>query len=196
MKKILFAAVAGMIVYFLWGLVSWTVLQLHDGSLLPFPDEASTTVQALEDDLPNTGVYYYPPQPEDMSDKGQVKRFSELHEGGPIFSVFYLKEGRPVMDWRLFLKSAINYFLLSFLLAFALRQVVESLSSWVQRVLFVTVIGVVIALATYVDNWIWLYHPLPYVVMMSVDLIIRWLLLGMVIAFIIKPERKYKVGSL
>lgn len=196
MKKLLLAATVGMVVYFFWGMIAWTILQMHNSTYLPFPQDQESTIQDLHEAIPKSGVYYYPPQPEDMSDDQQVADHQTRHEKGPLLSLFILKEGKPVMDWQLFAKSAVTYFVLSFLLAFILQQVVESLGSWAQRTLFVTLIGIIIALASYVDNWIWLYHPLPYVIAMSLDLVIRWIILGAVLALIIKPQRKYKVGTL
>lgn len=195
MKRLLLAAAIGMVVYFIWGMLSWAVFQMHSKTYLPWPANQDGTVQQIVNALPESGVYYYPAAPTNAADEQAQADYQSNFENGPLFSLFIQKEGQPLMDWRQFVKAGITYFLLCFLLAFLLQQVVESLGSWAQRTVFVSIIGLLAVGATYIDNWIWLYHPLPYVIAMSLDLAIRWVLLGSVIALIIKPSRRYKVSS-
>lgn len=196
MKRLLLAAAIGMVVYFIWGMLSWAVFQMHGKTYLPWPENQDGTVQQIVNALPESGVYYYPAAPTNAADEQAQAHYQSNVENGPLFSLFIHHGGQPLMDWRQFVKAGITYFLLCFLLAFLLQQVLESLGSWAQRTVFVSIIGLLAVGATYIDNWIWLYHPLPYVIAMSLDLAIRWILLGSVIALIIKPSRRYKVSSL
>lgn len=196
MKKLLLSGLLGMIVYFLWGFLAWTVLPLHQNTIRPLPSGLNDAVSSIAERGLATGAYFYPQQPENMENEEAMSQYTTRHNDGPLLTLLYRAEGVPIMHWSLFVKALVLYFIISFLLAFLLRMVVEYLESLPQRMLFVAVLGLLGALSTYLDHWVWFYYPLGYSVMMSVDLVIRWLLLGLVIGLIIKPERKYKVGNI
>jgi hypothetical protein len=192
MKKVLLSALLGMIVLFVWGFLSWTVIHIHGSSLQPLPNGDALANQ-LSENLPASGVYYYPQEPAPDASDAEKNDLLEKHMEGPIFSVFYNEQGADMMNPLIFIKGLVISFLIAFLIAFIMKQVVDLLGVYIQRLLFVMGIAVLAVLGTFITQWNWMYWPTLYSLMMSFDLIIGWTLAGLVISALIKPEHKYKV---
>ena len=192
MKRVLLATLLGALTLFVWGFLSWTVLHLHDSTYRPIPHDAEVR-DVLDQNISETGVYYYPPEPASMSDEAAVNQWERLHEAGPLFTVMFQKEGRPVMHPLTFVYGLISYLIICFLISLFIRQVVDQLSNYLQRVLAITGFGIAAAIASYINIGVWLYVPWGYAIMMGIDLVIGWLLAGLVISAIVRPEHRYKV---
>lgn len=192
MKKVILASLLGMLVLFIWGFISWTVFHLHGSAIQELP-EGDSIATVLDQHIEENGAYYYPGEPPSNTSAEEYKTYTEKHENGPLFMVLFKKDGAGVMDPAIFIRGLIIQLLITFLISYIMKQVVDLLGVYLQRVLFVTGLGLIAVLGTYFTQWNWFYYPTLYTVMMSVDLLAGWILAGLVISAIIKPEHKYKV---
>ena len=114
--------------------------------------------------------------------------FIKNHEAGPIFSVYYRKEGATPMPSSMMVAGFVNYFLAATLAAFLLSTVGLGWGqSYWRRVGFVTGLGVFTALIAHVGYWNWMYYPLDYTVAFVIDNIVGSALAGLAIAYFIRP---------
>lgn len=72
--------------------------------------------------------------------------------------------------------------------AFMLSMVVGSLRQFSQRVKFVAMIGLFAALVSPIAAWNWMQFPTDYTLVMAADLVVGWVLGGMVLAWQIQPD--------
>lgn len=186
MKRIFIAGVLGAIVYFMWGMSAWLVFHLHDSTVTGITSDEAITKVLQEQDL-ETGVYVAP-WPEDEANPSP--EFLSRSEAGPIYSIYYHKEGSPPMPPSTMIAGFIINFLNSSLAACLLSGAVTGCCrSYAQRVGFCTGLGIFVGLAGHAMYWNWMHFPLDYTIMFIVDVTIGWTLTGLVIAAIIKPQR-------
>lgn len=192
MKRILLASLLGALTFFIWGFVAWTVLHLHDNTIKQLPNGDDFASVAKTHDL-KSGVYFYPAEVDADADSLVKEEMEKRHKEGPIMAIFYRQKGAEVMDPMIFLKGFMLYFIITLGICFIVSRVVENLPAYFSRVIFITIIGLLAALATYMSNAVWMYFDLKYTLMMILDMAISWFLVGMVVSLIIKPLHKYSV---
>ena len=59
-KQIIIGGIVGGIALFMWGFISWVVLSWHYGTVRQDAG-VMEVVKNIDDHLPETGVYYFPP---------------------------------------------------------------------------------------------------------------------------------------
>ncbi len=182
MKKTLLAAVAGGFALFIWGILSWMVLPIHDSTLLPIAEEDSV-VAVLKGTLTEEGVYWFPAMPEGGSPDAYVEKYRR----GPIGMIMYDPEGGdPIMVSQMIVGLLINI-ISAFLVAWLLSRSTAISGGFLERVTYCGMLGIFAALSTYFIGWNWMNVPLGYTTAMAVDLVLGWLLAGTAIAGIMKP---------
>jgi len=98
MVRILVATLAGAVVLFIWNMMAWMMLPLHVPTISQLPDE-DAVVEMLQAQELETGVYMVPwGAEEDFADPEST--FMQRHTNGPIFSIYYSKEGQPPLSSR------------------------------------------------------------------------------------------------
>ena len=191
MIRILLGSLLSAVVLFAFGMMSWMVLGLHDGTVRKLPDQAAVAAMLAEQKL-ETGVYSYPataePVPEAPAAE-QQKAFDDwaaLRRQGPNFSVFYHAQGdEPFAPAVLGGGFAIN-FVCSIIAATLLWMAGPSLASYGRRVLFVALLGVFAAIFRDVALVNWMSFPWDYTQAMIVDVLISWGLAGLILGAIVK----------
>ena len=63
LKQIIIGGLLGGITLFMWGYVSWAVMDWHSTTIVQSHEGVSAVVDGIENNLPETGVYYFPPKP-------------------------------------------------------------------------------------------------------------------------------------
>ncbi len=193
MVRIVVAAVAGAVVLFIWGFVSWVVIPWH--TIDELPDEHQV-IRALGSDT-ESGVYWYP-WTTDMALSEDVRnRQIEKHEAGPVGVIVHHAEGRPVMPLSMHVWGIALYFVTAVSAAILLNMAVTSLGGYVSRVLFVTLIGVFVAAGATMVNWNYMLYPLDFSLHLAADNVVAALLLGLVLGAIVKApsNRMAAVGA-
>ena len=193
MPRILSAAVAGAVVYFVWQMATWMFLPIHGHTVNAFPDEDAIrdalTAQNLE-----TGLYSAPfGSDEEMMDPESA--FTKKHQAGPIFNVFYRKEGSEPMPPLMMVTGLVTDFLAALIVALLLSCANGCCASYGKRVGFVTAFGIFLALTAHVSYYNWMRFPVDYTLMFIVDAVVGWLLAGLAIAAIVKPGAGKQVAT-
>ena len=179
LKKTVAVIVSGVIL-FAWGSVSWMVLPWHQMVANEFTSE-SEVAEVLRANAPKAGVYYLPFAHQDHK-KGETTAF-----------VNALPEGYdPGMREQL----VTQFFgdLISALIIVCLLSQTAGLGYW-GRVGFVALVGVAIGFVSHFPYWNWFGFPTPYVIVTIVNILIAWLLAGLLIAKLVATNTKKVTGS-
>lgn len=186
MKKIIIAGIIGGIVITLWGFIAWMGLNFHQDTMKTCPEDEIIShifVNSLKDE----GVYVIPAMPDAQTEDAQ-KIWQEKIKSGPIATIFFRPTGGdPSMTKNIIVGTIFNI-IAAMLAAWILSRSTASKQSYFTRVSFVGVLSIFAAITIHLSNWNWMYFPLKYTTAMSADLIIGWLLAGLVIAAIIKER--------
>lgn len=182
MKKVLLAALLGGLVHFVWGAFSWMVLPWHSATLNDLPGEA-TILHVLRQNVGQAGVYWFPGmQGAQQSEAARVAQ-EKKHREGPIGWLVYHPQGRDPMPKSTFAMG----FLIDFLSALLAASLVAASAprGYVGRVFLVIALGLFAALVSHAMQWNWMLLPAGYTAVMMADLVLGWLLAGLVIAALV-----------
>jgi len=186
MARIITAGVAGAVVYFIWGMLTWIAIPLHGPTIKALPAEQGI-VDALKAQKLESGVYVapYAAEPADMSDPKST--FMKNHVAGPIFSIYYQEKGTAPMNPGMLAGGFVLNLLAAILAACLLSSVGPCAQNYWCRVGFVTGLGIFVALVAHLNYWNWMYFPLGYTVAFVVDVTVGWSLAGLAIAAFVQP---------
>lgn len=187
--KTLLAAVLGGVIVFAWGAVSWMVLGWHAPTIQAFANE-DQVAQVLVDNAPVSGIYLLPkPQPTQVA---VPPAEAAPAQAGPFAFVAYAREGvDPQMTMPM--AYAVAASILAALLIAWLVRAAEGLG-YFQRVLFIATVGIVIAIAGRLPNWIWWHFSTEFMLVDLADVVIGWTLAALVMAALTGEER-HRLGS-
>jgi hypothetical protein len=187
MKQVAIAGIAGAVVYYVWGMMAWMVLPLHLPTIAGLPNESAIT-DALKAQSLETGVYVIPWSSDaaDMSDPNST--FMKNHASGPIYSIYYQREGAVPMGPSVLLGGFVIDLLAATLAACLLSSAATGCCrSYASRVGFVLGLGIFVGLIGHASYWNWMNFPLGYTLAFVADVVIGWTLAGIVIAAIVRP---------
>ena len=197
MRAIL-GALAGAIVLFAWSAVFWMGLAwFFDGLKSLEPEQEQAVVSALLDNIPDDGVYYIPGMPthgKDLPDD-QARQLTEQwqarHEAGPLGQVTLVHKGKKPMEPTVFAKGFAIDIISTVLVSILVIMAGASGATFCKRFAIVAIFGFAASSAIHLVDWNWMYTPSSYTVMRVVDTTIGWILVGLVMAAIIKnPKSK------
>jgi hypothetical protein len=184
MKRVLIAGLLGAVAFYVWGWISWAALPWHNATMPNLPNE-DAVVETLRGNITSTGVYQFPGMP---ATEAESQAWTEKFKRGPFGVLFYTVEGTDPMGLQPFIGGFILAFLMATLAAYLLSLAGAKMAGYSQRVVFVTLLGVFAALASHITAWNWMFFPTAYSLVMAADVVISWLLAGLVIAWRMKPE--------
>lgn len=181
----------GGLVLFLWGAVSWMVLPWHLMTLEKFTDEAAVA-GILTLTAPRAGVYILPnPHKHEPGLTPEQRKLAEeeghrrMMQGPFMFASVSLSGARD-------LKSALVTSLLGSTLAALLATwllLKTSGLSYLGRAGFLVLVALTAAVIDYLPNWTWWTFSTSYTAVAFADLLIGWLLAGLVMAKVVGKDR-------
>jgi hypothetical protein len=188
MKRILLAGILGGIVMFVWNWVGHDLLPLGHAGIHEIPNEAAV-LDAMKANIgENHGVYLFPglgygdnPTSEQKSEG--MKQISGKLANNPSGFLVYHPPGRQFAFGRLLGVEFATDLLESILVVFLLGQ--ARIDSFVGRVGFVLVAGILAAVATNVPYWNWYGFPKHYVVGYMTIQIVGFICVGIVAALVL-----------
>jgi hypothetical protein len=190
MKRIILAGVVGGIVMFIWTSVAHMFTPLGEMGIREMHNE-SAVLDALKTNLgEDRGLYVYPGMglgPDATSDQKReaMKKMGDKLSQNPSGILMY-NPLRPLNMPKMLGREFGKELLLALLAVFLLAQ--TRIVSFVGRVGFVTVVGLIAASSTNVSYWIWYAFPKRYTAAYMLIDIIAFLLVG-VVAALIFPKR-------
>lgn len=196
MGRVLLATVVGAIVLFIWGFVYHATLgPTMDAYRSLDAQQEAGLVAAMREHVPEQGAYFIPGMP-DVSDMSAeqatqaTENWSARHEAGPLAMVIYNPEGRPAMAPIVFLKGLVVMLISTFIMSLMLRCGSPGGNSYAGRVGFVFMVAIFCAVITDAKLWVWFYFPTDYSLAQAADTVIGWLIVGIIMAAIVKPQSK------
>ncbi len=192
MKRILIAGVAGGIVLYIWGIVSFHFLPWHAMGRLP--GETAITQAMRAADVP-AGVYRLPGRDrEAMQKMTEAERekvqaeWKAAHEQGPLAVIVYDAEGASTLPVMAMVRGLVLDVLLAAVAAAILSMAAPALGGLPTRILFLVLVGIYASIATHLMNWNWMGFPLGFSLEMACDTVVGSLLLGIVLAIVVRPD--------
>ena len=218
MVRVLVAGIVAGVALFAWGFVSWVVLPWHNLTFRDLPDEVALVVK-LHEQLPKTkaedgvqvplsGAYIIPgmeagryraalakAKTDEERKKVQEERraaeneMAERHREGPIATIFYRHEGHEPMAPQTLAAGLGIAMLCGFFAALAVYIALPGRPNFLLRVGLVVVMGFFTVLLTYAIEWNYLYRPDDYTLVMCADNLVGSLVVGIVVALIVRPRK-------
>ncbi len=185
--RISLAALLSAVVLMLWGYVFWVVLDVPRFVLHPIPasDPLATALRAKN---LSTGVYVWPSRPSDAdNDPRRWKAYQEQRRRGPVVQMFYARQGVELLSTTLGARGLLHFFATSLLAGTLLALVGPRLKNYRERVGFVALLGLFATVMVNLSPPIWFHHPWDYHLLMAMVDCINALLMGIVLAAIVKP---------
>lgn len=194
MKKTLLGGLVGGFILFVWGVIAWMVLPLHEASLRRISNEDSV-IAALRSSMDTKGVYLFPSTPKMAYDKpvaeqeAAMKAWEEKRRRGPIGLIIYHPQGGEPFMARHFVIGLIVNIISALFVAWFLSRSTAFASSYMARVAFCGMLGIFASFAVHLPYWNWMYFPFDYTTAMIADTVFGWVLAGLGIAAIVKPPK-------
>lgn len=177
-KEILLSGLLGGFVIFVWIIISTSIIPLSGDMPKQIPDDKEIHTM-LKSKIPESGIYWMP------GHEGQSKGLYPDYDNEPIFYIIHggVTPGTMIAPT---IVEILCILLAPIIVAWILSMASEKiLAKYMRRVLFVTVIGLLFAV--YGD--LYSQKPLDLMALSSLNNVIVWMLVGLVLAWRIKPKR-------
>ena len=166
MKTYIKSGVLAGIVLFFWGAFSWMVLPWHDATLHRFVDGQAVS-NGLQDNALQSGIYVTPMGMDHAGQQAYV--FASVH-----------LEGMPSSMVPALIISLCIQIIAAILIAYLLSKTTGL--TYYNRVRFVALFGLAAGIVTHLPYWNWFCFDATYTIVMMADLVIGWVLAGLVLA--------------
>ena len=189
--KILLAGILGGIAMFIWTSIAHMFLPLGEAGISEIPNE-SAVLSAMQSNIGDqTGLYIFPGpgvgKNATRQEKNEaMKQMPEKMAANPSGILMYHAPGRPFTFGKWLGVEFATELLEAILAVFLLAQ--TTIASFVRRVGFVLVVGILAAIATNVSYANWYGFPCVYTASYMSIQIIGFLLVGIVAALVL-PKR-------
>lgn len=183
MKKVLLASVLGGLTLFIWGAISWMAFPFHGDDLRPLTNE-DAVVAAFKAGNATTGTYRLPSMARDANRDAVMAKT----KAGPVAIIQYTAEGYDPMNPMYYVKGLLIYIIAMWIAVMMLSKISYSLATYGNRVRFMMMIGVILAVACRLNDWAFIGYPTKFTLLFAADDIIGWTLAGLVVARFTKPE--------
>jgi hypothetical protein len=188
MLRFILAVVIATVLINAWSFASWAAMNWRDDSIVEFPDHDRLTT-LIEESKIKSGFYYFPPMAESMDpNSAESKAWQEAHAGKPRGTIaFDADPPAEAMPPTMLAYNALADFLT---VLFAAAVVcVSGAPSFGKRFAMVLAMGVVVAARADFLPWVWWHSPDELTMINVADQLIRFVLLAVVIAAIIRPRK-------
>lgn len=184
MKKLVLGGVLGGVVIFVWMALSWMVFPWHTASLLRFNDEEAMR-QAIAANAPEAGMYALP-SPTPAPGTGPMSAEAMEKDMAKTPHAFVAVRLQPVATMAPQMIVGILSQVLTMLLASWLLLTTSGLS-YMGRVGFITVLGMISWLLVAVPEWNWWSFSAAYTIGAFLDVVVGMFLAGLVVARVVRP---------
>jgi len=185
MKRILLATLAGAIIAFFWGYISWELLSWH--KMDSFEND-STVVKIITENAPTHGVYTLP-QPGENGPNADA-----ITEGPFIYAI--VRPGKLSSPWELSRHMIASFCIQltgAFIIALAIHRI--RASRYISRASVGPAMGLFAGIVVTLPHANWFELPHSHALAQTLDPLIAWSIAGLVIAAIIKPPRARRIFS-
>lgn len=192
MTRIFLAALLGGIAMFIWTSIAHMFLPLGEAGIREIPGEAAV-LDAMSSAIgEQSGLYIFPgpglgpnaTRTEKEEAMGHMGKKLAQHPSGIL--MYHPAGSRPLMMGRWLTIEFLTEFTAAFLVIFLLSR--TRLTSFGARVGFVTLAGILAAIATNVSYWNWYGFPTIYTGAYMLIQVVGFLCVGLVAGFMLKKQ--------
>lgn len=189
-KRVVLAAVLGSIAMFAWVSVAHMFLPLGETGVQEIPNNEQAVVTAMQAQIGNSsGFYIYPgmglgPHPTHEQQRAAMEQYDTKLASNPTGILIYHPPGTKFVMSRHLLIEFFTEFAQVFLVVFLLAQAKPM--TFAGRVGFVTIAGVIAAIATNVSYWNWYGFPTNYTAAYILIQVVGFFCVGIVAALVMK----------
>lgn len=187
-KRVVLAAVLGSIAIFVWTSAAHMVLHIGESGVREIPNNEQAVLTAMQAGIGNTsGLYLYPgmglgPNPTHEQQRAAMDRYDTKLASNPSGILIYHPPGTKFVMSSHLLIEFLTEFAEAFLVVFLLAQTKPM--SFAGRVGFVTIAGVIAAMATNVSYWNWYGFPANYTAAYMLIQVVGFFCVGLVAALV------------
>lgn len=191
MLRVVLGGMLAAVVVFACRMASWTVLEFHRGTIRALPGVWQELV-AGRDQAVHSGVYASPiPPPFDPTMSPEEQRrlqaeFVRQHRDGPLVTLFYRREGSEPFRLELLVKGLAVDLAAAWIAAIVLHLGRSAFHAYLLRVALVALLGVFAAVVGHGGYFVWMQFDWGFTFAMACDVIVSWLLAGLVLAAVVK----------
>lgn len=188
-KRILAAGVLGGVAMFLWLSLAHVVLGTGSVGIKDIPNEQAM-LGAMRTNLPQAGFYFFPglglaPRASRAEQNAAMRVYQQKIQDGPSGILIYHPRGEKALTpGQLLTEFGAN--LVRGILAALLLSLATGLRTYVSRVGFVTLAGIVAGITTNVAYWNWYGFPANYTIAYALTEMVGFVCIGLVAGAIIK----------
>ncbi len=187
MTKWLKGGIFGGIVLFIWGAISWTVLDWHISTFKKFPDESVAT--SFISEIPKSGMYVLPLSfklSDTTSESDKTDNTKKYKDNSPIVFAAIWKDGANTNMLQQLIVSLISQIIAALLVTgiVLLRPHTQFSGRFFQVMLF----AVAAAIVTHIPYMNWFYFTSYYTFINILDLLIGWFMAAFVISYVTRPK--------
>ena len=193
MNRTFLAALLGGIAMFVWTSIAHMALPLGEAGIREIPNEAAV-LSAMQSNIgEQSGLFIFPgfglgPNPTHEQQSEAMKHMDEKLAQHPSGLLMYHPAGsRPFVMVRHLSIEFATEFLEALLVVFLLSQ--TRLTSFGARVGFVTLAGILAAIATNVSYWNWHGFPVVYTAAYMFIQVVGFFCIGVVAALVLKNQK-------
>jgi hypothetical protein len=192
MTRVFLAALLGAIAMFIWTSIAHMALPLGEAGIGEMPNEAAV-LDAMQNNIgEKSGLYIFPglglgPSPTHEQQREAMKHMDEKLAQHPSGLLMYHPAGsRPFVMFRHLAIEFLTEFLEAILVVCLLS--LSRLTTFSGRVGFVTVAGVLAAVATNISYWNWHGFPTVYTGAYMLIQVVGFVCIGVVAALVLKKQ--------
>ncbi len=182
MKRIILGALAGGVIFFIWGAIIH-MSPLGMVGLKSLPDGAYDSLKSSGLD---SGLYFFPGVVENPN-AAQMEEWRKKLTEGPFGILVYTAKGSAAMAP----KQLISEFLSNVVAAFIAACIIALIAApYLKRVSIIAVMGFFGWVSLLISYWIWYNFPTAFILNEGIVEIVGWFLAGLAIAKIV-PARPF-----
>lgn len=170
---------------FLWGAFSHLVVISGIG-FQPLPNVGNIT-KTLQTSISEKGLYFFPSRDFENTSPQAEKQWLTTYKNGPVGLVIYRPAGGNPFSIKKLIFQFLNYLFATLISTLILSSIYASF--W-KRVLIISLVGLVGFTSVSVIYWNWYEFPNSFILAQFADIIIGFVLLGLVLAKFSPPPAK------
>lgn len=187
MKKPWIGIVLGALVYFLAGMLEWTVLPWHNSVIKKMPEE-NLIRDSLKVVVPESGFYFLPSNRKDDGQHIDQKEYAKKMKEGPAAVVLFNTSGKDYMSPKKILIEFVMALIISGFCFWLLCLSSSVVTTYLSRVSLVVLLGLFQWFASHLPYMLWFFFPPSYVLIIALDSFLSFSLLGIVLAGFVTKE--------
>ena len=178
MKRTSIGILLTAIALFIWGALFWSSPFPYRVASIPADDAQAGLL--LKENFPEDGVYLLPGQ------HNEKEVLEQLMLSGPIAMLHIRHEGMPMVEPKYMLVGFLHLLAFVILSAGLLKMVAGALGSYVKRVRFTFLVGLVGTVFITFTNPVWWSHAWPWYLVSGLYYLLSWAITGLILGAFVR----------